>query len=153
MTVPEGDLHWQLSLVSFSDIGLLLGDGLLWDFWQRTAPKFDDFDPIRSRTAMVNGRASSTFPRRIGPDEFVPTDHPGDCFGVQIQVRSDRSEPALVGLGVNARLIAPGSATNSIVVNRANRRDTNGMPPLGSTRVDTAGVSLLTSWINSLSGC
>jgi ABC-type transporter Mla MlaB component len=27
------------------------------------------------------------------------------------------------------------------------------MPPLGSTRVDTAGVALLTSWINSLSGC
>ena len=31
-----------------------------------------------------------------------------------------------LGLGVNARLIAPGSATNSIVVNRANRRDANG---------------------------
>jgi hypothetical protein len=58
-----------------------------------------------------------------------------------------------LGLGVNARLIAPGSATNSIVVNRANRRDANAMPPLGSTKVDTAGVALLTSWINSLSGC
>jgi hypothetical protein len=39
------------------------------------------------------------------------------------------------------------------VVNRANRRDANAMPPLGSTRIDAAGVSLLTSWINSLSGC
>jgi uncharacterized repeat protein (TIGR03806 family) len=58
-----------------------------------------------------------------------------------------------LGLGVDARLIAPGSATNSIVVNRANRRDANAMPPLGSARVDTAGVTLLTSWINSLSGC
>ena len=58
-----------------------------------------------------------------------------------------------LGLGVNARLIAPGSAANSIVVNRANRRDANAMPPLGSTRVDSSGVTLLTSWINSLSGC
>ncbi|HEY7640178.1 MAG TPA: PQQ-dependent sugar dehydrogenase [Steroidobacteraceae bacterium] len=58
-----------------------------------------------------------------------------------------------LGLGVNARLIAPGSAANSIVVNRANRRDSNAMPPLGSTRVDSAGVALLTSWINSLTGC
>jgi hypothetical protein len=39
------------------------------------------------------------------------------------------------------------------VVNRANRRDSNGMPPLGSNRVDTDGVALLTQWINSLTGC
>jgi uncharacterized repeat protein (TIGR03806 family) len=58
-----------------------------------------------------------------------------------------------LGLGTNARLIAPGSAANSIVVNRANRRDANAMPPLGSTRVDTSGVALLTSWIDSLTGC
>ena len=58
-----------------------------------------------------------------------------------------------LGIGANARLIAPGSAANSIVVNRANRRDSNGMPPLGSNQVDTAGVTLLTQWINSLTGC
>ncbi len=58
-----------------------------------------------------------------------------------------------LGIGANARLIAPGSAANSIVVNRANLRDSNGMPPLGSNQVDTAGVALLTQWINGLSGC
>jgi len=58
-----------------------------------------------------------------------------------------------LGLGANARLIAPGSAANSIVVNRANRRDGNAMPPLGSNRVDTDGVALLTQWVNSLAGC
>ena len=58
-----------------------------------------------------------------------------------------------LGIGVNARLIAPGSAANSIVVNRANRRDSNGMPPLGSNQVDTAGVTLLTQWIDGLTGC
>lgn len=58
-----------------------------------------------------------------------------------------------VGIGANARLIAPGSAGNSVIINRANRRDANGMPPLGSNIVDAAGVTLLTQWVNSLSGC
>jgi uncharacterized repeat protein (TIGR03806 family) len=58
-----------------------------------------------------------------------------------------------LGLGANARLIAPGSATNSVVVNRMNRRDQHGMPPLGSNLVDTAGVELLTQWINGLTSC
>jgi uncharacterized repeat protein (TIGR03806 family) len=58
-----------------------------------------------------------------------------------------------LGIGANARLIAPGNAANSIIPNRANRRDSNGMPPLGSNQVDTDGVALLTQWINSLTGC
>ena len=58
-----------------------------------------------------------------------------------------------LGLGANARLIAPGSAANSIVVNRTNRRDQNAMPPLGSNQVDTAGVALLRQWIDGLGTC
>jgi hypothetical protein len=34
-----------------------------------------------------------------------------------------------------------------------NRRDSHAMPPLGSNVVDTAGVSLLTQWIDGLTGC
>ena len=58
-----------------------------------------------------------------------------------------------LGLGTSARLIAPGAADNSLIVNRANRRDQLRMPPLGSAVVDTAGVDLLKAWINSLTGC
>jgi len=58
-----------------------------------------------------------------------------------------------VGLGATARLIVPGNAANSVLINRANRRDANGMPPLGSNIVDAAGVTLLTQWVNGLSGC
>ena len=58
-----------------------------------------------------------------------------------------------LGIGANARLIAPGSSANSVIVNRANRRDSNGMPPLASNEVDADGVALLTQWINSLTGC
>jgi uncharacterized repeat protein (TIGR03806 family) len=58
-----------------------------------------------------------------------------------------------LGLGANARLIAPGSATNSLVANRMNRRDSHAMPPLGSNVVDAAGVALITQWIDGLTGC
>lgn len=58
-----------------------------------------------------------------------------------------------LGLGVNARLIAPGSAANSLVVNRMNRRDTAAMPPVGSHTVDAAGVTLISQWIDGLTSC
>jgi hypothetical protein len=62
--------------------------------------------------------------------------------------------PSRGDLGIaNARLIAPGNAALSIIVNRANRRDSNGMPPLSTHLVDAAGVALLTQWVNSLTGC
>lgn len=58
-----------------------------------------------------------------------------------------------LGLGVNARIIAPGSSANSLLSHRMNRRDASGMPPLASTTVDTAGVSLISQWIDSLAAC
>ena len=62
--------------------------------------------------------------------------------------------PQAGDLGIaNARIIAPGDAGRSVLVGRADRRDALGMPPLASTLVDSAGVALLRSWINSLSGC
>ena len=53
----------------------------------------------------------------------------------------------------NARIIAPGAAARSVLVARMNRRDTQAMPPLASTEVDTAGVDLLSRWVNSLASC
>ncbi|HEY0682671.1 MAG TPA: PQQ-dependent sugar dehydrogenase [Steroidobacter sp.] len=58
-----------------------------------------------------------------------------------------------LGLGSNARLIATGSSASSLVVNRMNRRDSAAMPPLASNTVDTAGVALVSQWIDSLSAC
>ncbi len=51
------------------------------------------------------------------------------------------------------RLIAPGEADRSVLVDRMGRRDVRGMPPIGSARVDDAGVGVVSSWINSLTGC
>ncbi|MBK7952158.1 MAG: PQQ-dependent sugar dehydrogenase [Deltaproteobacteria bacterium] len=63
-------------------------------------------------------------------------------------------DPQAGSFGIaNAKLIAPGDAARSVLIYRANRRDSSGMPPIGSNRVDTAGVALLTSWVESLTGC
>jgi hypothetical protein len=63
-------------------------------------------------------------------------------------------QPTAGDLGIsNARLIAPGEAARSVVVSRVNRVDGSMMPPLARLTFDTAGVQLLSSWINGLSGC
>ena len=62
--------------------------------------------------------------------------------------------PQAGDLGIaNARLIAPGDAARSVLVARMNRRDLNGMPPIGSGVIDSSGVVLLTAWVNSLGSC
>lgn len=58
-----------------------------------------------------------------------------------------------LGLGASARLVIPGNSAGSILLQRMNRRDQHGMPPLGSVRADTDGVALITQWIDSLSAC
>lgn len=63
-------------------------------------------------------------------------------------------DPLLSSLGIsNAKIIAPGDAARSVLLNRMNRRDGDGMPPIGSNIIDSAGVSLIEQWINSLGAC
>ncbi len=63
-------------------------------------------------------------------------------------------EPGEGDLGIpDARIIAPGDASRSLLVVRANRRDAHGMPPLASEIVDADGVALLTDWIETLEAC
>ncbi len=54
---------------------------------------------------------------------------------------------------VNARIIAPGDASRSVLVERIGRRDSQGMPPLGSSLPDTNGIALITVWVNGLQNC
>jgi uncharacterized repeat protein (TIGR03806 family) len=62
--------------------------------------------------------------------------------------------PSLGDLGITgARLVAPGDPARSVLLQRMGRRDVHGMPPLGSVRVDDAGVTLVSRWIAALSGC
>lgn len=50
------------------------------------------------------------------------------------------------------RLISPGAPEKSVLLHRVGRRgpNTGQMPPLSSSRVDTAGLELLTEWCKSL---
>ena len=62
--------------------------------------------------------------------------------------------PELGDLGIgNARLIAPGDAARSLIIERVTRRDSHGMPPLATNVIDGDGVTLLSAWINGLSSC
>ena len=59
--------------------------------------------------------------------------------------------PARGDLGVaNARIIAPGEDTRSVLLTRMSVRDANAMPPIASNVVDSAGVQLIGAWIDSL---
>ncbi len=53
----------------------------------------------------------------------------------------------------NARLIDPGNSGNSLVVERMQRRDIHGMPPIGSNVVDSANVARVAAWIDGLADC
>lgn len=50
-------------------------------------------------------------------------------------------------------IIVPGDPASSILVARMNRTETGRMPPIGRSRIDTAAVDLVSSWITTLSDC
>ncbi|MCC5869158.1 MAG: PQQ-dependent sugar dehydrogenase [Gammaproteobacteria bacterium] len=57
-------------------------------------------------------------------------------------------------LGIaDARLLAPGDPGRSLIWARMGRRDVHAMPPVGSLDIDTAGLSLIQSWISELNDC
>ncbi|MBT8151010.1 MAG: PQQ-dependent sugar dehydrogenase [Gammaproteobacteria bacterium] len=57
-------------------------------------------------------------------------------------------KPQRSTLGIaNAKLVAAGDTSRSIIYQRMNRRDADGMPPIGSNLVDTDGLDLIGQWI------
>ena len=50
----------------------------------------------------------------------------------------------------DARLLAPGAPERSVLIQRLGTREAGQMPPLASTRVDTAGLELMREWCRSL---
>ncbi len=58
-----------------------------------------------------------------------------------------------LGLGANARIVAPGRPDDSVLLARMSRRDAHGMPPLASSAVDEDGIALVRDWIAALSAC
>ena len=64
------------------------------------------------------------------------------------------ADPIAGDLGVaDAKRLVPGDPDHSLIWLRMQLRDANGMPPLGSVAVDTAGAELVRQWIESLGDC
>ncbi len=62
--------------------------------------------------------------------------------------------PVSGDLGISgATILTPSNPSLSLLIERPSRRDAHGMPPLGSTIVDSDGIQLLTDWVNSISAC
>ncbi len=53
----------------------------------------------------------------------------------------------------DAQLLAPAAPERSLLLQRMQRRDALGMPPLGSNLVDEAGAALIEDWIASIGSC
>ena len=63
-------------------------------------------------------------------------------------------EPYGGNLGIaNARIIAPGSAERSIMLERISVLNENRMPPLATQRLDESAISVIETWINGMSDC
>ncbi|MBA2664665.1 MAG: PQQ-dependent sugar dehydrogenase [Bradymonadaceae bacterium] len=56
-------------------------------------------------------------------------------------------------LGEDARLLAPGSASLSLIAHRMQTLDAYRMPPIGSHLVDDQGTALIEAWIEALQAC
>ena len=62
--------------------------------------------------------------------------------------------PAAGDLGVSgAQRLTPSTAAESLVYLRMSRRDSDAMPPLGSTVIDVKAANFFKEWINKLSQC
>jgi hypothetical protein len=62
--------------------------------------------------------------------------------------------PLLGDLGIaDARILAPGSPSRSVLLQRMKRLDVFRMPPIGSNLLDSAGSLLLENWIRNLADC
>lgn len=57
-------------------------------------------------------------------------------------------------LGIaDARIVAPGDPSRSVLSARVHRRGADQMPPIGTNVVDDAGVAVLDAWITDLPSC
>jgi uncharacterized repeat protein (TIGR03806 family) len=85
---------------------------------------------------------------------------PSAPTGVNLDLRHDTPlaqtgacdvAPSRGDLGIaNARIIAPGDDTRSVLLARMATRNANAMPPIASNIVDAAGTQLIGAWIDSL---
>jgi uncharacterized repeat protein (TIGR03806 family) len=90
----------------------------------------------------------------------APCHRPGGPTPVSLDLRFDTPLPETASINVTpaggdlglvgASIVTPGNKESSVLWERMRRLDGSRMPPLGSHRVDTAGVDLIGEWIDQL---
>jgi hypothetical protein len=146
----------------------------------RTANQLTTLDHIMMFSAPLPGMPPADFPRLTDPDDsganlddraraYLHTNcaqchrgpsnpTPSDMdFRYTTSLNNTNACDAIPqhgDLGIsNSRIIAPGDAGRSVLIDRMSRRDNAGMPPLGSNLPDSNGVALITAWVNGLPNC
>jgi uncharacterized repeat protein (TIGR03806 family) len=129
---------------------------------------FEDALPAAALLPRLPDLADATLPAAARARAYLHSScshchRPGATTPVDLDLRQATALPSIGAcdltptagdLGIaDARLVAPGNAARSVLAQRAARRDAYGMPPLGSTVTDAAGVALVNAWIDGLGGC
>lgn len=84
---------------------------------------------------------------------------PGSLIDLRIQTSLAETgacdeDPSAGSLGISdARIIAPGDASRSVLLARMQALDENRMPPLASLIEDSYATAFITDWINTMTGC
>ncbi len=105
--------------------------------------------PRRARRTARVRICTRTARSAIGPNGGTPVNLDLRYATAIDATNACNAAPASGDLGVaDARIIAPGDASKSVLYLRMNRRDANQMPPVASHVVDTNGAALGQQWIN-----
>jgi uncharacterized repeat protein (TIGR03806 family) len=117
----------------------------------KLADPADSGAPLDSRARAYLHTNCSQCHRPGGP---TPSDMDLRYHTTLAETNSCDAIPLNGNLGIaDARIVAPGDFSRSVLTERMNRRDIYGMPPLGSNVIDAQGVALINGWIDSIQGC
>jgi uncharacterized repeat protein (TIGR03806 family) len=117
---------------------------------KKLADPFDKSQPLDARAkAYLHANCSTCHVEAGGGNAQMQLDFPT----VWDKMRLIDAKPVHTTFDLkDARLIAPGEPERSVLLYRIGKRgpNTGQMPPLSTSRVDTAGVELLTEWCKGL---
>ena len=151
---------WYEQLTAFAEAGYI-------DLPQQPEdlPSFRSLSSDQSSRAIEESRSTnvSKQARAYLHVNCAPCHRPSGAATVDIDLRYTsplretnlcNTEPLHGDLGVeNARHLVPGNPDKSLLVLRANRRNEDQMPPIGSHLIDFNGIALLSLWISQLQSC
>ncbi len=147
---PFGGRPQKNQLVTLDAIGSLLKP--LAPATPATLPKLvDPKDATKPLEARVRAYLSANCSHCHRPRGGAPVqmdlrfDTPLDAMKI-VNALPETSDLGITG----ARLVKPKDPAGSLLLQRMKRRDSNQMPPVGTSVVDDEAVKLITDWINSL---